>query len=89
MAGRTVIVIAHRLSTVARAHRVVVLEGGQVIEQGPPDALYKQRGVYYRLVKKQIIHRQESGPPPLVITEKYTFWRTYIPVQLFVIHVVN
>ena len=62
MAGRTVVVVAHRLSTVAHADRIVVLDGGEVVEQGPPDDLYKQKGLYYRLVKKQMIKRQDSTP---------------------------
>ena len=57
MVGRTAIVIAHRLSTVARADRVVVLEQGRVVESGPHAALMEQGGTYRRLVEKQLVAR--------------------------------
>ena len=53
MEGRTTLVIAHRLSTVRDADRVVVLADGQVIEQGSHDVLIAQDGVYKRLVERQ------------------------------------
>ena len=46
---RTTIVIAHRLSTVRNADRIVVLENGKVLEDGQHDALVRQGGVYARL----------------------------------------
>ena len=49
MSDRTVIVIAHRLSTVARADRIVVLENGRVVEEGVHDHLVAAGGVYQRL----------------------------------------
>jgi ATP-binding cassette subfamily B protein len=48
-AGRTTFVIAHRLSTVRRADRVVVLDRGRVVEEGPHDALVARGGLYARL----------------------------------------
>jgi ABC-type multidrug transport system fused ATPase/permease subunit len=50
MQGRMTLVIAHRLSTVYRADRIVVLEGGQVVETGTHQSLVPQGGVYCRLV---------------------------------------
>ncbi len=56
MKGRTTIIIAHRLSTVRRVHRVVVLNRGAIVEMGPPDALLQNKqGFYYGLVEKQIL----------------------------------
>ncbi|AUX19768.1 ABC transporter [Sorangium cellulosum] len=48
--GRTTLLIAHRLSTTTRADRVVVLDQGRVVEQGPPDALLRRGGVYRRMM---------------------------------------
>jgi ATP-binding cassette subfamily B protein len=48
MQGRSTIIIAHRLTTVARATRVVVLEHGRIVEQGPPDVLRRQGGLFAR-----------------------------------------
>jgi ATP-binding cassette subfamily B protein len=55
MRGRTALVIAHRLSTVARADRVVVLEGGRVVESGVHAALMERAGTYKRLVERQLV----------------------------------
>jgi ATP-binding cassette subfamily B protein len=53
MHGRTVLVIAHRLSTVRDADRVVVIDGGKVAEIGTHDELVARDGVYRRLVERQ------------------------------------
>ena len=49
MAGRTVFVIAHRLSTVRNSNAIMVLEHGQIIERGDHDDLLEQKGKYYQL----------------------------------------
>lgn len=52
--GKTVVVVAHRLSTVKHADNIVVLEKGIIIEQGTHEELTRNRGVYYTLVKNQL-----------------------------------
>jgi ATP-binding cassette subfamily B protein/subfamily B ATP-binding cassette protein MsbA len=49
LAGRTAFIVAHRLSTITGADKVVVLDKGRIVEQGPHAELLEQRGVYYRL----------------------------------------
>jgi ATP-binding cassette, subfamily B, bacterial len=51
LAGRTAIVIAHRLSTIQRASRIIVLEHGEIVEQGSHDELLAAEGRYYRLYR--------------------------------------
>jgi len=52
--GRTVVVVAHRLSTVKNADQIVVLEKGKIVESGNHQELTKKRGAYYELVKNQL-----------------------------------
>ncbi len=54
MRGRTVIAIAHRLSTIHHFDRIVVLRGGQVVQDGPPDELMRQEGIYRSLVLREM-----------------------------------
>ncbi len=53
MAGRTTVLIAHRLSTVRRAHLIYVIDRGRVVETGTHESLAAQGGLYARLAKSQ------------------------------------
>jgi ATP-binding cassette subfamily B protein len=52
--NKTVVVIAHRLSTVMNADQIVVLEKGKIIETGNHNELVAKKGNYYELVKNQL-----------------------------------
>ena len=52
--GKTVVVVAHRLSTVVDADKIVVLDSGRIAETGTHEELLRDRGVYYNLVKNQL-----------------------------------
>ena len=52
--GRTVVIVAHRLSTVKNADKIVVLEDGALTEEGTHEELTKKKGAYYHLVKEQL-----------------------------------
>ena len=52
--GKTVVVVAHRLSTVKNADRIVVIDQGKIIETGKHQELIANRGAYYNLVKNQL-----------------------------------
>ena len=57
---RTTLIVAHRLSTVRRADRVIVLDGGKVIESGSPSQLLDQGGMYARLAQLQILDQADG-----------------------------
>ena len=69
--GRTTIAIAHRLSTLRRADRLVVLDRGQIIEVGDHDSLMSLEGAYFRLYQAQA--RQEDDTPG-----EPKLWRTEV-----------
>ena len=54
MAGRTVIAIAHRLATLRNFDRILVLQGGRVVEDGAPDMLLRRQGAYSRLIDREL-----------------------------------
>jgi len=51
--GRTTIIVAHRLATVKKADRIIVMEAGRIVAQGPHDALVVEGGLYARLARLQ------------------------------------
>jgi len=52
--GKTVLIIAHRLSTVKKADQIIVLENGHIVENGNHSCLTRQKGKYFELVKNQL-----------------------------------
>ena len=58
ISGRTTIMIAHRLSTLSKANKIVVVDNGRIIECGTPQELMEKKGKYYRLVQIQTMSEQ-------------------------------
>ncbi|SDD47659.1 peptidase domain-containing ABC transporter [Niabella drilacis] len=77
--NKTVVVVAHRLSTIRKADQIVVMQDGHIVEVGNHDSLMQKKGRYYQLVQSQLdlsstvmteapvaaINGKESGTPPL------------------------
>jgi ATP-binding cassette subfamily B protein len=59
--GRTVLTIAHRLSTIADADRIVVLEAGEIVEEGTHENLLARQGRYYSLWQRQAAEEEEAA----------------------------
>lgn len=65
--GRTVLMISHRLKTVHNADKIVVLDGGKIVEEGTHNSLMQTKGHYFNLVQKQNLHGETK--PKLASTE--------------------
>ena len=61
-AGRTVIAVAHRLSTLRDFDRIIVMDDGRIIDEGSPDALADRPGPYLELLKHQNQRVTETTP---------------------------
>src|SRR5262247_1337976 len=61
MGGRTVIAIAHRLSSLRNFDRIVVLQAGRVCEDGPPQVLVRSKGVYCNLVRREVARLEKQA----------------------------
>ncbi|AZY48720.1 cyanophycin metabolism-associated ABC transporter [Bordetella avium] len=59
--GRTTIAIAHRLSTLRRANRLVVLDRGRIVEEGTHEALMEREGAYYKLYQAQARNKENEA----------------------------
>jgi ATP-binding cassette subfamily B protein len=69
MKDRTSFIIAHRLSTIKRANRILVIEGGQIIEMGSHAELLRKGGKYYHLYTMQFRHQMEDEFDPFKDTD--------------------
>ena len=58
MASRTCIIISHRLSAIAGADRIIVLDGGRIVERGVHDTLIRANGLYARMYERQLLEAQ-------------------------------
>jgi ATP-binding cassette subfamily B protein len=61
MASRTVIAIAHRLSSLRSFDRIVVMQAGSVCEDGPPQVLVRRKGAYCNLLQREVAHLSKQA----------------------------
>ncbi|MES2107555.1 MAG: ABC transporter ATP-binding protein [Bacteroidota bacterium] len=60
MLGKTSIIIAHRISTIKNADKILVMDNGEIIEQGNHDYLMGKKGTYFELYEKQLLEEEEN-----------------------------
>ncbi|MDB5109124.1 MAG: yheI [Mucilaginibacter sp.] len=60
MQGKTSIIIAHRISTIKNADKILVIDNGEIIEQGTHEYLMQQKNVYFELYEKQLLEEEEN-----------------------------
>jgi ABC-type transport system involved in cytochrome bd biosynthesis fused ATPase/permease subunit len=65
---KTIVVIAHRLSTVRRAHQITVLDKGRIVEKGRHNELVARRGIYSRMLQSQSLDLADDEPPQTLVT---------------------
>ena len=61
MKDKTSIIIAHRISTIKNADKILVMDSGQIIEQGNHEYLMQQKGTYFELYEKQLLEEEENA----------------------------
>jgi len=61
MRGRTTFVVAHRLKTARLAHRVIVMVGGEIVEEGTHDELVARNGFYRQIYETQLRPQEDAG----------------------------
>ncbi len=58
MKNKTSILIAHRVSTIKNADKILVMDGGEIMEQGSHRSLIAKKGLYFELYEKQLLEEQ-------------------------------
>jgi ATP-binding cassette subfamily B multidrug efflux pump len=64
MKDKTSVIIAHRISTIRSADKILVMDDGRIAEQGNHEQLMQQKGIYFDLYEKQLLEEEEAPQPP-------------------------